>query len=64
MIIIDILIAFQYAFDLYNLNIHTFFPPLEKRFHYVALAILDLTLDQTGHGLTEIHLPLPPECWD
>ena len=28
-------------------------------------AVLELALeDQTGLELTEIHLPLPPECWD
>ena len=33
----------------------------------VALAVLELrtgTVDQVGLELTEICLPLPPECWD
>ena len=38
----------------------------ETGFLCVALAVLELTLvDQNSHReLTEIHLPLPPECWD
>ncbi|KAL6093296.1 hypothetical protein STEG23_011912, partial [Scotinomys teguina] len=36
---------------------------LEKPgFLCVALAVLDLTLEQTGPN-SEIYLPLPPECW-
>lgn len=30
----------------------------------VALAALELTLDQASLKLIEIHLPLPPKCWD
>ena len=31
----------------------------------IALAVLELALvDQAGLELTEILLPLPPECWD
>jgi hypothetical protein len=31
----------------------------------IARAVLELPyVDQTGLKLTEIHLPLPPECWD
>ena len=33
-------------------------------FLYVAPAVLKLSVDQAGLELTEIHLPLPPECWD
>ena len=37
----------------------------ETRFLYVtALAVLELAfVDQAGFELTEICLPLPPECW-
>lgn len=28
-----------------------------------ALTILELFVDQVGLDLTELHLPLPPECW-
>jgi hypothetical protein len=30
----------------------------------VALAVLELSLDQASLELKEIHLPLPPKCWD
>jgi hypothetical protein len=34
-------------------------------FSCVALAVLELnSVDQAGLELTEICLPLPPECWD
>jgi hypothetical protein len=40
----------------------------ETGFHCVALAVLELSLSLktrlTLNGLTEIHLPLPPEFWD
>ena len=37
----------------------------ETRFLCVALAVLELALvDQASLKLTEIHLPLPPKCWD
>ena len=30
-----------------------------------VLAVLEIAfVDQAGLELTEIHLPLPPECWD
>jgi hypothetical protein len=29
---------------------------------YTALVVQ--TIDQAGFELIEIHLPLPPECWD
>jgi hypothetical protein len=34
--------------------------------HYVALALLEFTHceEQSGLRFTEIHLPLPPECWN
>lgn len=32
--------------------------------HYVALGILELRVEQAGFELTEISLPLAPECWD
>lgn len=32
-------------------------------FSVLALAVLELTVDQTGLKVTEIHLPLS-ECWD
>jgi hypothetical protein len=32
--------------------------------HYVALAGLELSVDQAGLELREILLPLPPKCWD
>ncbi|KAM7319942.1 hypothetical protein ACRRTK_020385 [Alexandromys fortis] len=36
-----------------------------QRFLYGFGAVLELALvDQAGLELTEIHLPLPPECWD
>ena len=34
----------------------------ETGFFYVALAVLTLFVDQTGLKLTEICLPLPPQC--
>ena len=36
----------------------------EAGFLYVALAVLELTIDQTGLKLTVILLSLPPKCWD
>ena len=34
-------------------------------FSVALLPVLELALvDQAGHELTEIPLPLPPECWD
>lgn len=30
-------------------------------FHYVALAVLEIIIDQVGLELTEIYLPLPPK---
>jgi hypothetical protein len=33
--------------------------------HYTALAVLELTnVVPAGLELIELHLPLPPECWD
>ena len=29
-----------------------------------VLTVLELSVDQAGLKLTEIRLPLPPECWD
>ena len=37
---------------------------LLRHFFYVALAVLELTLDQAGLELKEISLSLPPESWD
>lgn len=31
--------------------------------YYVAVAGLELTVDHSGLGLTDIYLPLPPEYW-
>jgi hypothetical protein len=39
-----------------------FFP--KQVFSVVALAVLEVTLDQADLKLPEIFLPLPPECWD
>jgi hypothetical protein len=36
----------------------------ETGFHYVALAVLELTVDQAGLELTEIRLPLLARCQD
>lgn len=36
----------------------------EIEFPCVVLAVLELSVDQAGLKLTEIHLPLPLECWD
>ena len=33
-------------------------------FLYVILAILELSVDDAGLKLTEIHLPPIPKCWD
>ena len=36
-------------------------------FCVIALAVLELKtcfVDQARLELTELHLPLPPECWD
>uniref|UniRef100_A0A0V1KHU5 Uncharacterized protein n=1 Tax=Trichinella nativa TaxID=6335 RepID=A0A0V1KHU5_9BILA len=32
--------------------------------HYVALAVLELTMQIRLASNSEIHLPLPPKCWD
>lgn len=40
--------------------IHLFF---ETGFNCRSLASLGLTMDQAGFKLTDIHLPLPPNCW-
>ena len=38
---------------------------LRQGFSVALEPVLELALvDQTGLKLTEIHLPLPPECWD
>lgn len=31
---------------------------------YVFLGVLELSVDYSGLELTDIHLLLPPECWD
>jgi hypothetical protein len=36
----------------------------ETRFLCVALAVLELTLQTRLASNSEIHLPLPPKCWD
>ena len=37
----------------------------EARFLCVALVVLELPLEsRLAFELTEIHLPLPPKCWD
>ena len=37
---------------------------IETESHYVALAGLGLFyVNQAGLELTDMHLPLPPECW-
>lgn len=33
-------------------------------YHYVALASLELYVDQDNLDLKEIYPPLPPKCWD
>jgi hypothetical protein len=38
---------------------------IETGFLYIPLDVLELTIaDQDGLELTEIHLSLPPDCWD
>lgn len=37
---------------------------LLRQFFYVALAVLEPTLDQAGLEFREVSLPLPPESWD
>ena len=41
-----------------------FFLYSQDRVSCTALAVLELTLNQAGLKLTEICLPLVPECWD
>jgi hypothetical protein len=41
-----------------------FFWFLETGFLCVALAVLELTLETRLASNSEIHLPLPPKCWD
>jgi hypothetical protein len=41
-----------------------FFFVIEIGFLCVALAILELTLKTRLAWNSEIHLPLPPKCWD
>ena len=36
----------------------------ETGFHYVTLAVLELTRYTRLASNSEIHLPLPPKCWD
>jgi hypothetical protein len=36
----------------------------EIGFLCVALAVLELTLETRLASNSEIHLPLPPQCWD
>lgn len=36
----------------------------ETGFPYLELTSLELCVDQAGLDLTNIHLPLPPDCWD
>ena len=41
------------------------FVVLRQGFSVALVPVLELALvDQAGLELTEIHLPLPPECWD
>lgn len=37
---------------------------LSTGFLYIALAVLELTIDQAVLKLTRIHLLLPPKRWD
>ncbi|GAB1290336.1 Transferrin receptor protein 2 [Apodemus speciosus] len=44
--------------------VRTFSSMVSNGFICVALAVLELGVDQASLELTEICLPLPPECWD
>ena len=58
---------FEYLFPYLKLRINLEYFILFSRLGLsVALVpVLELDLvDQAGPELTEIHLPLPPECWD
>ena len=43
---------------------HTHTQFFKTRFLYIALAVLELTIDQAVLKLTRIHLLLPPKRWD
>ena len=62
-------VACMHTYHTPYVHIYTFlgafcFLFFETGSHYVVLAGLGLSVDQANLELTEIHLPLPPKCWN
>ena len=63
--ILEDMVALRKCASLMILLTHFFFGFSRQRFSVVSEAVLELALvDQAGLEVTEIHLPLPPKCWD